>query len=239
MNDVSVVIQTCDKYNKFWDGFFYYFEKFWDKNIKAEIFFCNDYKKIKTPNNIRCITTNKDNFVDGLRCILSQIKTEYVFYILEDFWFFDKMPAQIFGGLFNFILEKNIFVLQVSPILPYYNLNYNSNYYFHNQKILKFEENSDWIFNFQTRFWKCELLEKCLIDPKISEKQVGSAISVEFECDQYVKTNRILKDVYLYHYLYYPIGGVAYRGNFTKLGQEMQNNMMIDLHGKNLIKNNI
>ena len=120
-----------------------------------------------------------------------------------------------------------------------HNLNYNSNYYFENQKIIKFKENSDWIFNFQSRFWKKDLFEKCLVYPKISEAECSSAISVEVECDKHAKKNGILKDVYLYHHFYYPIGGVSYRGNITKLGQEMQNNMCIDLHGKKLIKNNI
>lgn len=239
MNNISVVIQTCDKYKKFWDGFFYYFEKFWDDKITCPIFFCNDYENVKIPSKFKLLTTGKDNFVDGLKHILKNVEAEYVFYLLEDFWFHSNFSAQIFYGLFDFILKNKIFVLEVGPILPYYNLNYNSNYYFENQKIIKFEENSDWIFNFQARFWKKDLFEKCLVYPKISESKCNSAISVEMECDKHAKKNGILKDVYLYHHFYYPIGGVSYRGNITKLGQEMQNNMCIDLHGKKLIKNNI
>lgn len=239
MNNISVVVQTCDKYKKFWNGFFYYMDKFWDDEISCPIYFCNDHEEINVPKKFKVLTTKKNNFVDSLKFILSNVKTDYVFYMLEDFWLQAPMPAQIFNELFNFVLEKNIFVLQVSPILPYYNLDYNSNYYCLNQKIIKFKKESDWIFNFQTRFWKKEILEKCLVQPKISEDIVNSAISVEIECDKHVKYNNILKDVYFYHYFYYPIGGVAYRGNLTKIGQEMQNNMHIDLYGKNLIKNNI
>jgi hypothetical protein len=71
-----------------------------------------------------------------------------------------------------------------------------------------------------------------LTEPEISETKVGSAITVEMASNKLAQQKDI--NVNFYHYFWYPIGGVAYRGQFTEIGKEMQNIMNIDQLTKNL-----
>ena len=76
--DISVIVQSCDRYEKYWDGFFYYMEKFWDKNIKCPKYFCTENKEIKNKNFIQ-IKTGCVGFNNSLEIILKEIKTKYIF----------------------------------------------------------------------------------------------------------------------------------------------------------------
>lgn len=226
--DVSIVVQTCDKYEKFWNGFFYYMDIFWDKKISCPIYFCNENKPIKQTNFLH-LPTGSGTFVQNLSFILNNIKSKYVFYILEDFWPVRTLPKDLFEDLFLYLCNNELKALQVSPVTPYYKLEKTKSF-IKDQKLLRFTKDSDWRFNFQSRFWDREFLLSCLLEPKISERDVGSAISVEMDCCKHFDKE---VDVHFYHYFWYPMSGVSYRGNFTNLGLELNNNMIVDLYGKN------
>lgn len=225
--DLSIIIQSCDKYEKFWQGLFYYMNKFWDKEIEVPIYFCNEYKIPQT--NFIHLPTGSGSFVQNLTYILNNIKTKHVFYMLEDFWPICTIDKNLFYNLYNFFNNNDLKSLQVSNYNNYYKLE-KTNYKIKNQNILKFCSDSSWKFSFQSRFWQKDFLLECLREPKISERVVNSAISVEVECDKNISKEI---DIYFYHYLWYPMSGVAYRGEFTNLGKELQNNMLVDLYGIN------
>jgi hypothetical protein len=230
--NLSIVVQTCDKYEKFWEGFFYYMDKFWDKKIKVPIYFCTENTKINKKNIIN-INTGKGTFVSNLNFILNEIKTDNIFYLLEDFWPIDTIKKDLFFELYDFFIKNNLSCLQISNYNPYYVLE-KTEIKIQNQNILKFNKNSNWRFNFQARFWQKQKLIKSLFEPTISESKVSSAITVESMCDSIFPKDI---DVFFYHRLWYPMSGVSYRGDFTQLGLELQNNMKVDLYGK-LFSNN-
>ena len=230
--DVSVLVQTCDKYEKYWQGFFYYMDIFWDKKINCPIYFCNQNKKIVTESDLNIININagEGTFVENLKFALEKIKTKYVFYMLEDFWPIRNFEADLFKSLCEIIEKEKIKSLQVSPITKYYSLEKTS-ISLDNLNLMKFKKTSEWIFNFQSRFWDKELLLNSLCEPDVSESLVSSAITVED------KINKIFDrdvDCYLYQHFWYPLSGVCYRGEFTGLGKELNNNMLVDLYGKHI-----
>jgi hypothetical protein len=228
--DCSIVIQTCDKYEKFWHGLFYYMDKFWDNSIDCPIYFCNENKTVKT--NFTQIKTGNGSFVQNLKKILEKIETKYIFYLLEDFWPINNFSKNLFQDIYIKIIENNIKALQVSAYTPYYNLE-NTEIIMQNQKLMKFKQDSEWKFNFQSRFWEKDFFYNCLEEPKISESIVNSAITVEMACSEKFKS--IKDEIFFYHYLWYPFSGVSYRGDFTALGKELENNMRADLFGKKII----
>jgi hypothetical protein len=227
--DLSIIVQTCDKYEKYWPGFFYYMDKFWDKKINSKIYFCNEKKQVNKPGYEQ-ILTGSGTFIENLKFILSNIKSKYVFYMLEDFWPLCSLDSNLFESIYKFIENNNIKAFQLSSYTPYYDI-LKTDIRINDQNIFKFKSNSKWRFNFQTRFWDRELLLNSLLEPKISEKLVRSAITAEMECDNNFDKNI---DIYFYHYFWYPLTGVSYRGEFTSLGEELQNNMMVDLFSKNI-----
>jgi hypothetical protein len=139
--------------------------------------------------------------------------------MLEDFWPTAPMSARLFRGLYERFTSLNADALQTSSYLPYYKLK-------KTDELLEFEEDSEWIFNFQARFWKSSVFKQCLVEPEISEREVSSAITAEIASDR--RARKMKLKVYLHHYAWYPISGVAYRGEFTEIGRQMNNTARID-----------
>lgn len=216
-----VIVQTCDKYARFWDGFFRFMSKHWDPDIRAPIYFCNEEIKPDLPNGFVHLPVGHGTFMENLRSILTRVGEENVFYMLEDFWPSSPMGANLFGRLHKIFLEEDLDALQVSSFLPYYSLET------HSSGMFRFKRDSEWIFNLQARFWKSERFLEFLVEPEISEAAVGSAITAEIASDTKCRKSGGLSAL-LYHYLWYPISGVSYRGEFTEVGRQMQNVVDID-----------
>lgn len=222
----AFVVQTCDRYEFAWDGFFYYMKRNWDFEIEIPMFFCNEEKNIDLPKPFKQIKTGHGSFVQNLNNILNEIKQENIFYMLEDFWPFAPMKKHLFDSAYDLFVQNDFDALQIGNYTPWYELE-KSNYYLLGQNLLKFSSNSDWIFNFQSRFWKKNIFQSCLLEPKISEKEVSSAITVEMASDEYAREHLKLQ-CYLYHYFWYPLSGTVYRGEFTEFGKQLLNVVNID-----------
>lgn len=217
-----VVIQTCDRYSRFWDGMFRFMDKHWDRSIDSEIFFCNEEAKVDLPEGFRHLPTGKGTFAENLRFILNGLGSQHVFYMLEDFWPIAPMRKDMFDAMHKFFTEVDADALQISPYLPYYSLRCTDK-----EGMFEFSRDSDWIFNFQARFWKSDVFLGLLSDPEISESIVNSAITVEMASDRRARDRGGIK-AFLFHYFWYPISGVSYRGELTDTGREMQNIVNID-----------
>lgn len=225
----AVLIQTCDRYEKFWDGLFNFLKKHWDREISCPLYFCNEEKNIDLPKKIKQIKAGRGTFVQNLKKALKQIPEQNIFFLLEDFWPIAPMKGDLFCELYAHFLNENLDSFQVGPYTPYYKLE-KTEKYIDGQNIWKIKKDSDWLFNFQARFWRKNILAECLIEPEISESKVSSAITVE------VASNKIAQELKLnadfYHYFWYPIGGVAYRGEFTDIGKQMSNILEVDRMAK-------
>lgn len=221
----AFIVQTCDRYEFAWEGFFYYMKKHWDFEINVPMFFCNEEKNVNLPKPFIQIKTGCGSFVQNLNFILNEVKQENIFYMLEDFWPTNSFKKELFNQSYSCFLKNNFDSLQISSYTPWYSLE-KSEHEVLGQNLLKFSENSDWIFNFQCRFWKKEVFKQCLVEPEISEKTVSSAITVEIASDHYSRKKNL--SCYLFHRLWYPHSGTVYRGQFTDVGKEMINTMNID-----------
>lgn len=223
---VSVLIQTCDLYEPFWRGLWHFMERQWDFRIDAPVRMSNEEKKVETPPWCSQILTGRGTFVENLRKTVESIKEEHIFLMLEDFWPIAPMSKTLFDCLYDEFKRSRLDALQVSNFTPYYTVKRTGEKVLGNE-LLEFQNGSEWIFNFQARFWRRESLLKFLVEPEISERKVGSAITAEIEAD---KKARECKDfrVRLYHYLWYPLSGVSYRGELTDFGRHLQNIVEID-----------
>jgi len=225
---VCALIQTCDHYSKFWPGFWRFMEKNWDFGIGVPIYFCNEESEAEVPEWCRRLKTGKGTFVQTLTQALDSIEEEHVFFMLEDFWPISTMSNEMFGSLYRAFLDFDMDALQVSNYTPYYSVEA-SEVEVMGQRLLKFDPTSEWVFNFQCRFWKRETLKRLLVEPSVSESEVRSAITVEIATDESVRKGAGLR-AFLFHYLWYPMSGVAYRGEFTEFGKNLQNIVLVDEH---------
>lgn len=225
---VAVVVQTCDRYEPYWGGLLHFMERHWDFGIDAPIYLCNEEADATLPNWCGQLKTGTGTFVENLKRSLDLVGEEHVFLMLEDFWPIAPMKKALFDSLYSAFKDRNLDALQVSNYTPYYKLR-KSDGNAGGVKLLEFESDSEWIFNFQARFWKADTLRKCLVEPEISERTVGSAITAEIASDKFARKNIHLRAA-LFHYLWYPLSGVAYRGEMTEFGAHLRNIMEIDRH---------
>lgn len=225
---VCVLVQTCDLYEPFWRGLWHFMERQWDFDIDAPIRISNEEKRAEVPAWCGQILTGPGTFVENLRRSVESIKEDHVFLMLEDFWPIAPMKKSLFDALYGEFKGANLDALQVSNFTPYYTVA-NTGRMVEGHRLLDFQSGSEWIFNFQARFWRKDSLLKFLAEPEISERTVGSAITAEMEADRRARACPNFR-VRLCHYLWYPLSGVSYRGEMTEFGRHLQNIVEIDRH---------
>lgn len=230
---VPTIVLTCDKYQPYWAGFFHFMERHWDKDIKSPIFFCNEEIDADVPGWCTQLKTGRGTFVENLKSSLRMVGSDMAFLMLEDFWPIAPMRRELFESLAADFVDQELDALQISNYNPLYSIR-KSQRKVMGQNMMDFDPASEWVFNFQARFWRSDVLDSCLVEPEISEKTVGSAITVEMASDTFVRSSKNLK-VSLYHYLWYPLSGVAYRGQMTEFGKHLQNILEIDRHVESLV----
>lgn len=225
----AVLVQTCDLYHEFWHGFVYYMKQHWDASIPWPVYFSNEEVKIRFQEPFyRHLPVGKGSYIQRLKRAL-HLLSEYdcVFYMLEDFWPHAPMPAGLFLSLFELFQKNSWDSLQVSPCLPYYKLE-RTDYSVRGKRLLKFSSDSDWLFSQQARFWRREFLLACLAEPEVSETIISTSLSAEMTCDRLLKERFARPEIYLYHYFWYPISGVVYRGKYSEVGAQMRDRMLAD-----------
>jgi hypothetical protein len=225
----SVLVLTCDRYRPYWDGFWHFMERHWDFGIDVPVYMCNESARADTaPGWCRQVLTGGATFVENLKRALETVGSDEVFLMLEDFWPIAPMKRELFWDLHGRFREGGWDALQVSNYTPYYKVR-GTEIGVAGRTLLEFERDSDWIFNFQARFWRSGALYDALVEPEVSERAVGSAITAEMASDRRVRERGGMRAC-LYHYLWYPLSGVSYRGELTEYGRQLQNIVEIDRH---------
>jgi hypothetical protein len=225
----SVIVLTCDRYSRYWRGFWHFMERHWDFGIDAPIYMCNESERAKeAPDWCRQILTGGRTFVENLKKSIEAADSEEVFLMLEDFWPISPMGRNLFESLREEFRGGGWDALQVSNYSPYYKVRAGGRTIF-GRPLLEFDKESDWLFNFQARFWKSGVLYDALVEPELSEREVGSAITAEMASDRGTRERGGIRAC-LHHYLWYPLSGVSYRGNLTDFGRHLQNIVDVDRH---------
>lgn len=108
MNDVTILVNSCDKYESVWDPFFRLLLKQWPE--------CKNYKFVlnsetKTYNcdflNVKTVCGGtKVTWSQRLKNVLHQIESEYVLYFLEDFFLLQKVSNDTLLEAVNYMKEN-------------------------------------------------------------------------------------------------------------------------------------
>ncbi len=105
MENLTILVNSCDKYESVWDPFFKLLLKQWPEcknmsfvlNTETKVYFC-DFLNVKTI----CGGT-KRTWSERLKYVLNQIDTDYILYFLEDFFLLQKVDNDTFLEAFDFI----------------------------------------------------------------------------------------------------------------------------------------
>lgn len=121
--DVSVLVNTCDKYEDAWFPFFSLFKKYWP-NCAYDVYMNTETKAFSmTGMQIICLNSgNKKNMTWTRRLIgaLRQIRSKYVIMMLEDFFFLDYVKQSEIDKAINWLdgnQDVSCFQFYPNPIL--------------------------------------------------------------------------------------------------------------------------
>jgi len=152
-DNCSVLVHTFNRYQKYWDGFIHGY----NKHVKFDIpkYFGTDTTFHGEHNftGWNVIYSGDMEWSNRLVKLLQQIPTEYVWYQQEDMHPCAAPPDM--AELMKIVIEKDIYRLQISPVIQFYSLT--------GSKIpLYFHWKSKYLVSHQPSIWKKSFLLECL-----------------------------------------------------------------------------
>ena len=187
-DDITVIIQTCDKYRNFWNGWYMAWKNNWNWNLKWPIVFCNEeldlpfndsrISQIKSP-----LSLDKNGFSDRLKDILEKVKTKYVLYIQDDMWLTNSVNFSTFKEAIYKVQYNDWNCLRLHEKIW---LNYTmdkTSHFVNEKRVLKMKSTSEWLLTHNAAIWNKEFLMESILpneDPWTNEVEGGVRISKKY-----------------------------------------------------------
>jgi len=106
-NNDALLVHSCDRYKFLYEGFEFFFLKYWDFNIHCNYYFATEENKVSI-NGFKNICSGEGEWSDRLFFLLKEkISEKYILYIQEDMWFNKKINGKFFNQLFELMFKNN------------------------------------------------------------------------------------------------------------------------------------
>ena len=183
---ISVLVQTCDSYSHFWEGWYVMFDRFWDWDLDWQIYFCNEevdfpykddrIKQIKTGKSTQYWGTEDRDWLptyggskqidegwsNRLIHMLKSVDTEYILYLQEDQWPKFKVDKEVFADLGKFCYAYNVGSLKLHRIGGWarhvVDTYTETDIFIRDQKLIQWKRDNDWLMSHQPTIWNRQLL---------------------------------------------------------------------------------
>lgn len=153
--NISVLIGSCDDYSFLWDNFNILFKRYWKLNTKNYL-----VSETKSFDNLyyQTLTFGKLPWGERILKTLELIDTEYVFFILDDYFLSEEITEDIIYKHIELMKEYSgdKIMIDIDYGEPIYSLeNIKDN-------LFKFKQNSDYLNSVQPSIWKTDYLRTVL-----------------------------------------------------------------------------
>lgn len=113
--NMTMLILSCDKFSDLWDGHIKLLEQNWpDRDM--ETYIVTDAPSDKKYPRVQIINAGADvEWSDRLAYALKQVKTDYVFITLDDYFLIKKVENAGIVDLINMMKEENIDYIRLFP----------------------------------------------------------------------------------------------------------------------------
>ena len=113
--NMTMLILSCDKFSDLWDGHIKLLEQNWP-NRDMETYIVTDAPSDKCYQGIQIINAGADvEWSDRLAYALKQVKTDYVFITLDDYFLIKKVDDQSIVDLMNMMNQESIDYVRLFP----------------------------------------------------------------------------------------------------------------------------
>jgi len=162
-NNISLLVVSCDAYSDLWEPAITLIESEWP-DISFNIYWGSNFKILHHPG-IKNISVGEDrSWCKNLDKMLDEIPTEYVIFMLEDFFLTNKADSKSIIEIFNFTKRNNIDCCRLIPnesnqgnVLAE-TVDYN---------LIEIPKNTPYRISTQMAIWKKSFL-RTLLNPKFS-----------------------------------------------------------------------
>lgn len=160
MKDLCLIVQSCDKYSRFWEGWYLSFKKHWTFDIP--VYFISETKWVFW-EGITFILTGEKQWSDQLIYALNEIQEDTIIYMTEDLYFIGGMPDWI-GLLYDF-KELKMDCLRLYPGIkdPCHPYIFEHTHTTYKHSYLKVANCSAYSVSMSEGIWRREFLQSCLV----------------------------------------------------------------------------
>jgi hypothetical protein len=224
-NNFSLLIHTCDHYEKFWPGMFYTLDFYWDYD-SFPVYFANEEKHISemvydhkgndtkpNPKIKQILTgkTDKNGFSDRFIKAISEVESKWVMYMQEDMWLRRNIDTRVLNELIQYAEEKNADSIKIHHKIYYYDsyILEPTDDFIDGLRILKHCQGENMLLSHNATIWRKDYIlenQKCGEDPWTNEEAGSKRMSTKPH------------NHYLYNIHWYAQPGISDRGEFSQEG---------------------
>lgn len=153
--NITVLIGSCDSYNHLWENFDILFKRYW--NVDAKAVFVGENISIPYTGYINVLPGNK-SWGERILIALEEIDTEYIFFILEDYYLTEFITSDIINNHINTLELYSADKIMLDVIgYPEYRLTQIK------ENLYKFNSDSMYLNSIQPAIWKTSYLKRVLL----------------------------------------------------------------------------
>jgi hypothetical protein len=153
MNNLSLLIGSCDDYSFLWKNFTKQCDKFFQVN--CEKIFVSETKKEEF-KNYKFHAFGFDIWSNRIIKSLNLIESEFIFFVLDDYFFREEISENFIKEKISFMNERNANKYIITTIHDAYKVT------FLGQDLYKQNDNSDYLTSLQPAIWRKSFLQNCL-----------------------------------------------------------------------------
>lgn len=223
MDDISIVIQTCDKYDFLWKGWYLSWSQHWCWGLEWPVYFCNEGKALPfNDERITHITSPESSDANGfstrLKNILSQIKTKYVLYVQDDMWPMEKTDRETMMNALYCMKHYGWDSLKLHERIWFNYTLLKTHHFIGDKRILKYSNDSEYLFTHNAAIWRKDFLTEIMTDNE-------NPWDNEFNGTKRIADMKTAK-IYHFDYRWYWQPGVSSNGVLTETGQELMRQLI-------------
>lgn len=165
MDEIAIIISSCDKHSFLWEGWWYYFKKNW--NCNYPIYLLNEKKDTNLPiKQIKIDIPDINLWTKRIRESIEQIPENDIFFITEDFFIIKPFKPGEFESLYKIFKVTNADALRIKTIRSKYTTLHDTTFKVNGTIIKKLDYHSKYLIAYTPNIWKKSFLLECL---KINE----------------------------------------------------------------------
>lgn len=160
MNNLSVLVSSCDKYSHLLPYFSVLFDRYWGPKNVYKKYISTESIVLEHPDYVP-ILTGDPNWTNALSKALDHIDTPYVFIILEDFFLIREIPAYTINNALDLMkrLDLDKYVYHYPHVAFEGKLDRTE----FGERIFRVHQDADYTLSLQPSIWKIDFLRKCLL----------------------------------------------------------------------------